>query len=337
MGIAVGAGIAVAGVGLAAYFLTRHLTSAGLQFLADGTTAVQTTPNGSYSATVSGGTPNGPAELLFSLTNDPTTAGLCGGAVGAAGCPSSFDSNGNINATYTLTNAPPKFYAWIYDPTAKGYSNAVVFTTSSPTTCTPNQVSCYAGGTLVACCPPGELCVDASTGACPGGSAPDPANSGCCVKQGGASYAAYWIAENGGNLAWQVSVCQPTTLYPPGCCGTPVISGTGLSFRLQVLDQNHLPIAGVNVLWLVPALANMPFQLDAQSYVTDANGFIYPTVSWPDPPTECFGNSHSEFGQVQFYVQGEGPGTGAAVAAINFSATAVYQENIGFAGTCGSC
>ena len=324
-------GMAAAGLAVGGYFLLKTAARSALTTRVNGSTGPVTVYPGNIVVAASGGTPNGPASTY-----------VCPAQSTASGCsvtPLSFDSNGNLSVSFGDAVVGSTVYVTVLDSTTGVLSNYVAVTVSSspPASCTSVEVTCYANGAVAACCPSGDLCPDPSTGACPVGSVPDPNHPGCCVQQAASSYAAHWNAPNGGNVSWQLAVCQPTTLYPAGCCGTPVISGATLSFRIQVLDQNNLPMTGVTVLWLIPTLARMPFTLDAQSYVTDATGSIYPNVSWPDPPTECYGNSHSDNGQLQFYVQGQGPGTGAAVATVNFMATASYTEHLGFLGSCGSC
>jgi hypothetical protein len=131
-GAAVAAAVAVGAVGggIGLYFLLKGTGPAPkLNLTVNGTTNVTTGPTGTLDYDCQGGTPNGPAWVLFSVSPTPPSNPTGTQCAPADDCPpANFDANGNLNGGGPLHNPPSLFYTWIYDPTANAVSNMVTVT-----------------------------------------------------------------------------------------------------------------------------------------------------------------------------------------------------------------
>jgi hypothetical protein len=216
-------------------------------------------------------------------------------------------------------------------------TNTVSLTITSGTKCSGGEVACYSDGAISACCPSGDSCMNAA-GNCAANEEADPSNPGCCMPSTSeARYPGGYIVNNPVYIA--VQVCQPVCndLVCEGCCGTPVVTGLSTSFEIEVLDENGAPLTGVVMLW---QWNSNPLGLvfDAQSYVTDGNGKVYPTVSIPSNsvPTECNGGNYN-IGSASVVFGMQGAPTGSAVAQLQVDVAGAWTANVGSFGSCGSC
>jgi hypothetical protein len=190
----------------------------------------------------------------------------------------------------------------------------------------------------VACCPPGELCYDLATGACPPNSVADPANPGCCAKTTSIVIPTSWNGPT--SVVAQGTLCQPVSFdfFNWTCCGTPKVVTATASFQLQLIGSDGNPMTGVSVQAAVPAGA--PFALDKSVYTTDAQGKIYPVVTWVGPGTNC--NAPSASGNLSkgtataTFSPVNTPTSSPPIAQVQVSVsyTVSYMSN---SGLCGSC
>ena len=93
-------------------------------------TSVTTCSTCSVTVAASGGSPNDPDYLLFSLTTTPPSNPTGTGCTPASDCPpADFENNGDLSGQITLHSPPSVFYAWLYDPETQLYSNMITFNT----------------------------------------------------------------------------------------------------------------------------------------------------------------------------------------------------------------
>ena len=209
--------------------------------------------------------------------------------------------------------------------------------------CLPNQFPCYNNGAVTACCPDGEHCANAD-GSCPAGTTPDPSHPGCCASSSPTIYPRSFTGP--GSVTALGQYCQPVSasIFAWNCCGTPASTKPSVSFAVQLIGSDGLPMTGAVVTsgaLSVPGAPTVSF--DQSSYVTNFSGFIYPTVTVDFLPTLCQAPSSSGTvkpsadPQIQFYADALPPSSGGPVLT-----TTVYVDLAttfvgGLAGTCGSC
>jgi len=343
VGGAVLVGLAVAGVAaLAAWWLLRP--PAGSPTLtANGVGGSITITEGATPSWEIQGTAGDQVEMWWSLSS----TGIVGGS-GSANPFSGvlnpegqafFAGGGIVSPTGSY---PATFYVQAIDVTSGLLSNVLAVTVTQPSAnCGVGYVACYANGSQAGCCPSGDSCQTPwGSGVCPSGTSPDAANPGCCAPStSGLRYPASYNAPSQAYI--DVQVCQPVCndLLCEGCCGTPQVTGLSTTLSIQVLDQNGAPLTGVTMLWQWQAgTTSNGVVLDANSYVTDGNGYIYPTISFPSNllGTKCSGGNYNvASATLQFGEQG-GP-TGSALCTIPIQVTEAVTTPLGSLGSCGSC
>jgi hypothetical protein len=103
------------------------LASGTLSWTLNGaSSSVTTCASCSLTVSASGGTPNGQAWVEFSLSSTPPSSPTGNGCSPSSNCPpTTFNSNGGLTGTLTLSSPPSTFYAWIYDVHTGSYSNGI--------------------------------------------------------------------------------------------------------------------------------------------------------------------------------------------------------------------
>ncbi len=282
-------------------------------------------------------------EVSVPSTYDPVSVQVFVNGTGAIIHPWTPSTQGY---TYTVdfgtaagAGGPWTVYALVtFSDNSTTQSNNCTLQVNAVGTCSTGEVACYCSGSLEGCCPSGELCVDCASGLCPSGSTPDPNNPGCCQQAGILIPASY----NGPNPVYITNdICQPVydDLFNGWtCCGTPVVTQNQTQITIQVLDQNGLPLTGVDV--QVATTGN--FYADRSDYTTDSKGQIYPILTSTQNPTSCeppssSGDTQCGSGTIVAYVVGYPPPTYASYqATIDLDCNYSYNTaNDGL--SCGGC
>ncbi len=342
--IAAGAILAIGG-GAAAYLLTRAaaVTPGAMCFVP---------PSGACSPSV---TYSAGDAMLANVTapagSPPVSVQAFINGVGASVHPWSVAATGLVYqidfgdvTTSTPTGVTPVYAVVTFANGSTMTTNTCSVTISSTaTSCTGVQVPCYSGGVLQACCPPGEHCVG-SNGVCPTGTVPDPNNPGCCISTSPTVYPREFVGPTGGAIDADGSYCQPVNFAGLfwQCCGTPVTSKPEVSFTVRLYGSDGLPMTGAVVTASVDTVLGAPTTYtDQGSYTTDANGYIYPTVTVDFLPTDCNPADQGTLKpaadpQVSFTAESLPPASGGPELTVTIFPRLAFRTAT-YGGACGTC